>query len=126
MSFGYPHEWAPLDRQAIQAWAGRFRSPRQPIREAVPKVVRDGAKVMLTGSTCECGSSSSAQVNVSITPASPTVQISGCKYDRHPDCQYFIQRCAKAPAKSELHSLGRRAAGESSVRPMSTLEQSHR
>jgi diguanylate cyclase len=65
----------------------------------------------------------SVYVNGSITPASPTVQIGVCEYDRHPDYQYFIQRCVEALATSELRSRGRRAAGESNMRPMSTREQ---
>jgi len=49
----------------------------------------------------------SVYVNGSITPASPSVHIGVCEYDRHPDYQYFIQRCMDALAQSEKSALGR-------------------
>lgn len=59
----------------------------------------------------------SIYINGSITPASPTVQVGVCEYDRHPDYQYFIQRCEEALAKSDLRPRGRRTATAPDTRP---------
>ncbi len=57
----------------------------------------------------------SMYVNGSITPASPSVHIGVCEYDRHPDYQYFIQRCVDALAKAVARSRGKRSLPESLV-----------